>query len=175
METRNLDYNPAFGIYYRWQLVANILFVVTIVAVSFIAAALGAEEATAVNTAVALGIVMMLWAYIVGLKKMAYAWPTGEGKPFWKGGLKVTLLNFGLLGYRHTPASQLPWKAVLTWGMASALLSPTLLQYAVAGLYGQLLQVAVLVVFLVPIVILAMWGLGKLFGMVFNRPEAAVV
>jgi hypothetical protein len=141
--------------------------------VAFIATSFGMAEKAAVNTAVLSGVVMMLWAYIIGIKKMAYAWPTGEGKPFWWGGLKVTVLNFGLLGYRHTPVNQLPWKAVFTWGMASALLSPTMLQYAMAGLYSQLLQVAVMVVILVPIVIVMMWGIGKVFGMIFNRPEAA--
>jgi hypothetical protein len=173
METR-YDYNESFGVYYKWQLIANVIFVGAIVAVSFIAASFGLTEETAVNTAVLSGVALMIWAYILGLKKMAYTWPTGEGKPFWWGGLKVTFLNFGLLGYRHTPVSQLPWKAVLTWGMASALLSPTIIQLAVAGLYSQLLQVVVTVIFLIPVIILAMWGIGKLLGAIFNRPQIAV-
>jgi hypothetical protein len=59
--------------------------------------------------------------------------------------------------------------------MASALLSPAMVQYAAAGLYSQLLQVAVMVFVMVPIVILALWGIGKLLGVVFNRPEAVAV
>jgi hypothetical protein len=170
METR-YDYNESFGVYYKWQLIANVIFVGAIVAVSFIAASFDMAEEAAVNTAVISGAVLMLWAYIFGLKKMADTWPTGEGKPFWWGGLKVTFLNFGLLGYRHTPVNNLPWRAVFTWGMASALLSPTLIQLAVTGLYNQLLQSVVLVIFLIPTVILAMWGIGKLFGAIFNRPQ----
>jgi hypothetical protein len=116
---------------------------------------------------------MGLWAYIIGLKKFADAWPTGEGKPFFWGGAKVAFLNYSLLGYRKVAIKDLPWKALVTWGFASILVSPSLLPYLVMGQVGTFLQIGIISLIMVPFVVLGMWGLGRIFGAVFNRSKVA--
>jgi len=164
-----LNYNPAFSAYYKWQFIGNIVFSGVAYVTGAVLGALGIITEEAINVAILVTLGMALWAYVIGIAKMAKLWPTGEGQPFWWGGLKVTFLNFGLLGYRHEPVKNLPWKALFTWGLASVLVSPTLINQLAQGQVDLFAQTAMLSVMLVPVVIMAMYGIGKLFGLIFNR------
>lgn len=166
---KDLNYNTAFAVYYKWQVIATLALVLTSFTAGTVMALIGmAESPAAMNIAIALSVLIWLFAMILGAVKMARAWPTGEVVGFWSGA-KVVFLNFGLLGYRHLSLKQLPWKAVLTWGIAAVVISPTLVEPVFAGQWQHASTIAGVAVLLTPIVVVAMWGLGKLLGLAFNR------
>jgi len=164
----DFNFNKAFAIYYKWQLIGNVAFVAIAFMLGAISAAIGMDEDTSVAVAVSGGLIMMVWAYIIGMIKMARTWPVpGDVRGFWSG-LKVVALNISLLGYRHITLKNLPWKTVMTWGLVATFFSTSLVQVIPGGVEA-VLGFLIVVVVMIPVVITIMWGIGKGFGLIFNK------
>jgi len=162
------DYNDSFAIYYKWQIISTFVLVAVAFMLGGILGVVGIADSTALNIAIIAAVIFWAWAMIIGIIKMARAWPTGEVTGFWSG-VKVTMLNFALLGFRHHSIKQLPWKAVITWGIGAMLLSPSMVQYIISGDIKTYVLIGGLFILLMPIIIIMMWGTGKVSGLIWNK------
>jgi hypothetical protein len=165
-ETEIYDYAPAYKVKYQWVLIAIMSSIFISFSSGYLLAVVTGDKEIAINMAIILGFITLIWGVVIGIKKMLVLWPNEEPKGFWSI-VKIGLFNTTVLGYRNLPIGRLPWKVILTWGitMTAALTLYTngdlvlLLMFEEYGAFSILLGLAMGVF---PIQIVFEWGLGKI-------------
>jgi len=155
-----IDFNNSFSKYYQWAIIGTLLMV----AVATVGA-LVIPQAPQLTLVIA--AVLYLAAGIKGMIEMYRSWPIEDDrKGFWSG-VKVVFLNVALLGYRGFAFKELPWKAVLTWGIASTIINPNMADAAIHGPEAVIIY-AIFAAILAPVFISIYWGIGVVAGKIFK-------
>jgi len=150
------DYKKPFEAKFKWLIIGGIA--------AIIMAAIGGQVGLEAQTVITTYAVFVLIAYT----SFALAWPDDRDQGLWAG-FKVAMVPAVLLGYRKEGLSSLPWKIILTLGLAASLLAPS----SVVSFFGADAEKALTIVAIVSIYLPASYLLGYLVGKVYRDVEIA--
>ena len=158
------DYTASITKMFQWQIIATLALIVITFMAGFIGGTIGLSAATATNSAMIIGLLIYVFAYVIGLIRFAENYPNikeGFWPKFWAGFLGFTRIGWDQIGLKN-----LPWKVIMTWGLAATIFSPSVL--STAGDPATFVISIVLSIIILPAMTALIYGIGygarALFG-----------
>ena len=161
---QTIDYTNSATKLFQWQIIATLALIAVTFMAGFIGGTIGLSAATATNSAMVIGIAIYVFAYVIGLIRFAENYPglkEGFWPKFWAGFLTFTRIGWDQIGLKN-----LPWKVIMTWGLAATIFSPSVL--STAGDPATFVTSIILSIIILPAMTALIYGIGygarALFG-----------